>query len=118
MDDTKHGGGPAVVAQQENSRRPKKRVNVRCSICAHRTWFDAVPLMEPADVPEPRNSWTLCKACYGLLLAEMRRSPVRSPLRLRIAIGLVASERWPQAYHARRPLLSDRRWVIVIAWGF
>ncbi len=48
----------------------------------------------------------------------MRRSPVSSPLRLRIAMGLVAAERWPKAYRTHRPLLSDRRWVIFIAWGF
>lgn len=115
-----HSGGPAVVARQESSRRPKKRVNVRCSVCAHRTWFDAVPLMEPEGVPEPRHSWTLCKACYRALLVEMRRSPVRSPLRLRIAMGLVAAERWPKAYRSprARPVLSDRKWVIIIAWGF
>jgi hypothetical protein len=118
MKDAMHSGGPALVARQESSRRPKKRINVRCSVCSRRTWFDGVSLMEPEGVPEPRNSWTLCKACYGVLLSEMRRSPVRSPLRLRIAIGMVASERWPQAYRARNPLLSDRRWIIFIAWGF
>ena len=69
-------------------------------------------------MPEPRHSWTLCKSCYRALLSEMRRSPVSSPLRLRIALGLVAAERWPKAYRTHRPLLSDRRWVIFIAWGF
>jgi hypothetical protein len=118
--DTTRGGGPTVVTRQEKSRRPKKRVNVRCSICVRRTWFAAIPLMEPEGVPEPRRSWTLCKGCYRALLVEMRRSPVRSPLRLRIAMGLVAAERWPKAYRAprRRGLPSDRTWVIVIAWGF
>jgi hypothetical protein len=118
MKDAMHSGGPALVARQENSRRPKRRMNARCSVCARRTWFDAVPLIEPEGVPEPRLSWTLCKACYGLLLIEMRRSPIRSPLRLRIAMGLVAAERWSMAYHKTRPLLSDRRWVIIMAWGF
>jgi len=120
MSDSMHSGGPAVVVRQESSRRPKKRVNVRCSVCAHRTWFEAVPLIEPEGVPEPRHSWTLCKSCYRALLTEMRRSPVRSPMRLRIAMGLVAAERWPKAYRsrARRPLLSDHRWVVFIAWGF
>jgi len=118
MKDAMHSGGPAVMARQENSRRPKRRVNVRCSVCSRYAWFDAVPLMEPEGAPEPRLSWTLCKACYGLLLTEMRRSPVRSPMRLRIAMGLVAAERWPKAYRTSRPLLSDRRWIIFIAWGF
>ena len=48
----------------------------------------------------------------------MRRSPVLSPLRLRIAIGIVASERSPHIYAPRHQPLSDRTWIAVIAWGF
>jgi len=52
-------------------------------------------------------------------MKELRRSPVRSPLRLRIAMGLVASERWPQAYSTRaRLFVSDRRWIVFIAVSF
>ena len=48
----------------------------------------------------------------------MRVSPVRSPLRLRVAIGIVASERWPQAYTTRvRMYLADRRLMVFIAVG-
>jgi hypothetical protein len=75
--------------------------------------------MEPEGVPEPRLSWTLCKACYHALIEEMRCSPIKSPLRLRIAMGLVASERWPQAYPTQvRTFISDRKWIIFIAVGF
>ena len=74
--------------------------------------------MEPEGVPEPRLTWTLCKPCYGALINEMRVSPVRSPLRLRIAVGIVASERWPQAYPTRvRLYISDRRWFVFIMVG-
>ena len=55
-------------------------------------------LKEPIDAPEPRHEWTLWKACYEALLVEMHRSAIRSSLRLRIAIGLVAEERSPKAY--------------------
>jgi hypothetical protein len=75
--------------------------------------------MEPEGVPEPRQQWTLCKRCHEALLVQMRRSPVRTPLRLRIAMGLVAAERSPQAYYvAPRRQLSDRTWIVVLAWGF
>jgi hypothetical protein len=48
---------------------------------------------------------------------EMRRSPVHSPLRLRIAMGLVASERSPRAYGTRaRSRLRDQRRFVGIAW--
>jgi len=118
MKDAMRSGESAVVARQESSRRAKKRLSQRCSICARRTWFDPVFLMEPEGAPDPRHSWILCKDCYGALLSEMRRSPVRSPLRLRIAIGMVASERWDHAYSSSRALSNDRRLILFIAWGF
>ena len=109
----------AIVVNAENYRRLKRRTNERCSICNHRTWFDAVPVMEPESVPEQRLSWILCKTCYQALLIEMRRSPVRTTMRLRICIGLVASERWHKAYPTTlRSVVSDRRWILFIAWGF
>ena len=83
-----------------------------------RTWFHAIPLMEPEGVPEPRQEWTLCRRCHEALLVQMRLSPIRSPLRLRIAMGLVAAERSPYAYAPLRTRLNDRTWIIVIAWGF
>ncbi len=55
-------------------------------------------MKEPHDAPEPRREWILCKLCYTMLLEELSRSVVRSPLRLRIAMGFVAAERSPKAY--------------------
>lgn len=118
MKDTIHGGDPAVAAQRENTRRRRKRTIPHCAICTRRTWLDAIFLMEPVGVPEPRRSWILCKRCHADLLLEMRRSPVRSPLRLRIAMGIVAAERSPQAYGRSRTVLSDHAWILVIGWGF
>jgi hypothetical protein len=119
MKDTTSRSATAIVVTPENFRRLKKRTNERCSICNHRTWFDAVPVMEPEDVPEQRLSWILCHTCYQALLAEMRRSPIRTHLRLRISIGLVAAERWHRAYPTTlRTVMSDRRWIIFMAWGF
>jgi hypothetical protein len=117
-DAMRSSGSPAVVGGREGSRRAKKRTNERCSICSNRTWFDAVHLMEPEGVPEPRHAWMLCNDCYQALVIEMRRSPVRSPLRLRIAMGLVASERWPQSRSSSRSVLNDRKLILFIAWGF
>lgn len=120
MKDAMGRGEPAVVVGQarNNSRKARKRTNEHCSICTNRIWFDAVPLMEPEDVPEPRHAWVLCRECYQALMVEMRRSPVRSPLRLRIAMGLVASERWPHSYSSSYNGESDRRKIIFIVWAF
>ena len=108
----------AIVVGREGSRRVKRRTNEHCSICTNRIRYDAVHLMEPEGVPEPRRSWVLCQECYAELLIEMRRSPVRSPLRLRIAMGLVASERWPQSYSSSFIMLGDRKKILFIAWVF
>lgn len=111
--------GPVAVSGREGSRRTKNRAHERCSICTGRLKANAVPLTEPEGATEPRRSWILCNDCYQALLIEMRRSPVRSALRLRIAMGLVAAERWPESYSPpSRSIMSDRKWILVIAWGF
>ena len=112
-------GSPSTVAtQREDLRKAGRKAPVRCSICARRTWLHATSVEEPLGVPEPRQSWTLCKRCHTLLLAEMERSPVLSPLRLRIAMGIVAADRSPYIYAPTHKPISDRTWIIVMAWGF
>lgn len=119
MKEAMRRSGSVVAVRREGSRRLRRRVVTRCSVCTSRVWIRPVHLTEPEGVPEPRLSWTLCRACYQVLIEEVRRSPVRSPLRLRIAMGLVASERWPQAYPTRvRNYISDRKWIVFIAVGF
>jgi len=108
----------AVIERQKNVHQQKRRPATSCSVCTRRIWFDPIYLQEPEGVPEPRNSWVVCKECHGLLMTEFRRSPVRSPLRLRIAMGLIAAERSPYAYPTRvSERVSDHRWIIFIALG-
>ncbi len=116
--ETTRTAGSVVVVRQEGSRRQRRRVVTRCSICNGRIWFRPLRVTEPEGVPEPRLSWTLCKPCYSALINEMRVSPVRSALRLRVAVGIVASERWPQAYTTRvRTYLADRKLFVFIVVG-
>ena len=112
------GRASALATRRKELRNATKRASIRCSICTRRTWLRATQLMEPVGVPEPRQSWTLCKRCHQSLLLELHRSPVRSPLRLRIAIGIVAAERSPYVYAPTHKPLSDRTWILVMAWGF
>ncbi len=117
MKEVTRQSGPIAAIRREDLRR--RRGVTRCSVCTSRIFLHPVRLMEPQGVPEPRLSWTLCKACYHALTEEIRCSPIKSPLRLRIAMGLVASERWPQAYPTQvRTYISDRKWIIFIAVGF
>ena len=109
----------AVTLADRDGARRKKRVGKSCSICTRHMWFDYVSLTEPEGVPEPRRSWTLCHECHASLVTEMRRSPIRSPLRLRVAIGIIASERWPLAYTTHdNSAVSDHRWIVILSVGF
>jgi hypothetical protein len=110
----------ALADQRETIRKTRWLKPARCSICTSAIWFRPIALKEPVGVPEPRRMWVLCKSCHTALLIEMHRSPVRSPLRLRIALGLVASERSPKAYNVSTHIRDQRRfiaiaWVLIIA---
>ncbi len=119
MRDAIRKSGLLSATGDEDTRKQKKRASAHCSICTRYIWFRSVYMVEPEGTPEPRLSWTLCKQCHQAVMVEMDTSPVRSPLRLRIAMGMVASERWPLAYSTRmRAYISDRRWIVFLAAGF
>ncbi|MFL5659791.1 MAG: hypothetical protein ACJ8BW_00400 [Ktedonobacteraceae bacterium] len=67
-------------------------------------------------MPEPRQEWLLCKPCHEALLVEMSRSSIRSPVRLRIAMGLVAAERSPKAYTMSTPTREQWEFQRELAW--
>ena len=114
-----HRGEPVVEVQQEVSHKAKKRSGVYCSICNNRIWFGPVRIREPEGVPPPRLGWVLCKECHGTLLYEVHRSPIRSPLRLRIAVGIVAAERWPHGYPTEtQQSARDGRLILFMAISF
>ena len=109
----------SLVQSRRGGTGHKRRTATYCAICTQRIWFLPFLVTEPEGVPEPSLSWTLCKPCFRALVAELHRSPVRSPLRLRVAMGLVAAERWPQAYPTRlRLYVSDHRWIVFMATCF
>jgi hypothetical protein len=91
---------------------------LRCAICARRLGQTLTYVEETGDVPEPRQSWLLCAACNAAVHEQMAQSPIRSPLRLRVAVGLVAAERTPEARRARYGQLSDQAWERFIFWSF
>jgi hypothetical protein len=90
----------------------------RCAICQRRLGRSIHFLEETGAVPEPRQSWALCDSCNGAVREQMRLSPMRGDLRLRVAIGLVATERTPSARRARFGQLSDSHWETLLFWSF
>ncbi len=92
------GNDGAVATRRETRQKERRYKPLRCSICMSFIWLHPITLKEPVEAPEPHQEWILCKPCHEALLAEMRRSTIRTPSRLRIAMGLVAAERSPKAY--------------------
>ncbi len=90
----------------------------RCTICERRLGRAIHFLDETGEVPEPRMSWALCDACNTAVREQITQSPVRGALRLRVAVGLVATERTPAARRARIGQLSDQHWETLLFWAF
>jgi hypothetical protein len=108
------GNDVTVAGNRETGFQKRWRRPTRCSICKGLIWFYPIALKEPVGAPEPRRVWELCKTCHEVLLVEMRRSPVRSPSRLRIAMGLVAAERSPEAYNTSSHIREQREFAVIM----
>lgn len=109
------GNDLTIATRRDTVQKARRPRPIRCSICTGAIWFRPIALKEPPGAPEPRRAWVLCRTCHETLLTYMHLSPVRSPLRLRIALGLVAAERSPDAYGVSSRLRDQRRFV-AIAW--
>ena len=88
----------------------------RCAICERRPastlLHAATPVLhlgadEFPETPLSGHAWMVCKECARAVQQEMARAGLRSPLRLYVAIAIVASERNPAA-HPR--VWSARYW--------
>src|ERR1051326_3459002 len=86
MDQEKSGSiNQMISADTEQRSGSRDGVLTRCAICRKRIWAGAQTLSDPPEAPEPQQSWILCKVCHAAVLAELERSPLRSPLRMRVA---------------------------------
>ncbi len=110
------GNDVTVTTRGEAGQRGRWYKPIRCSICTSFIWFHPIALKEAVGAPEPRHEWVICKTCHKALLVEMRRSSIRSPARLRIAVGLVASERSPKAYTMSTRAREQRAFQREFTW--
>lgn len=83
-----------------------------CAICERRLGKLRHRLEEAsvseADVATSSQSWLLCHSCFDAVQQQLASAPVRSPLRIHVAVGMVASERTPAARRAHWDNLGDR----------
>ena len=110
------GNNLTVATRRETGQRGPWCRPTRCTICTDIIWLLPILLKEPVEAPEPRQEWIICKSCHKALLAEMQRSSIRTPVRLRIAVGLVAAERSPEAYSTqmREQRIFQREFALVM----
>lgn len=108
----------AVAARRMTRRGWQRFKPERCAICADYIWRPIV-LKEPPEAPEPRHEWLMCSYCFKALLNQIIRSPLSSPVRLRVAVGILAAERSPFAYYMSEQRAFQREfnwfmWAMVL----
>jgi hypothetical protein len=104
-------GGNLRVGSSEAS------VPARCSICFKPAWTELFTLRESAEALDSQPSWVFCKTCHTAVMRELQNSLLHSPVRVQIAVGLVAAERWPYL----RPNAVEREeriWIVFLLCGF
>ncbi len=106
---------PAVASSSAEETKWRHSI-VRCQICARKLGKSLFFVEETGDVPPPRQSWVLCQACNDAVHQQMEISPVQSPVRLRVAVGLVATMRTPAARRAHFGQFSDDSWLKIFVW--
>jgi hypothetical protein len=91
MDLTTSWNSPGVDIQTVSATQ-------RCEICMKRTpnrMFVLHEHLESSVSPLASQTWRLCEGCAAAVVTEMQRSALCTPLRVRIAVGMVAAERRP-----------------------
>lgn len=95
----------------------------RCTICDRKLEQTAFYLTEGDDAPEPQQAWLLCASCNTAIQVELARTELHSPVRTRVAVGMVASARspgnrakwWEERFWED---LDDRDWNRMLWWFF
>lgn len=91
---------------------------LRCGICERRLGKSLFFVEETGEAPEPRQSWVLCEECNDAVHEQLSKATWRSPLRLRVAVGIVSTERTPEARRGQFGELTDAGWAKLFFWLF
>ena len=73
--------------------------SIRCAICDRRSSGPLYHVMENIPLDDEPRSWLLCADCAAAVRQEVERADLGTPLRVRIAVGIVALQRRPHHYH-------------------
>ncbi|MGO8949738.1 MAG: hypothetical protein ACLQUY_19210 [Ktedonobacterales bacterium] len=67
--------------------------SIRCAICDRRSSGPMYRVVESDPPDDEPRSWMLCADCANAVRQEVERADLRTPLRVRIAVGIVALQR-------------------------
>ena len=73
--------------------------SIRCAICDRRSSGPLYRVVESIPLDDDPHSWLLCVDCAAAVRQEVERADLGTPLRVRIAVGIVALQRRPRHYH-------------------
>ncbi len=116
MDD--QSGDVAVNDHALSAATAPANGRMHCDICQRRLGKSIFFVEETGDVPDEHHAWALCEECHTAVHERLVASPVRTSLRLRIAVGLVAAERTPEARRSNFGQMTDESWIKVFLWLF
>jgi hypothetical protein len=64
--------------------------SIHCAICDRRSNGPLYRVVESIPLDDDPRSWLLCADCAAAVRHEVERADLRTPLRVRIAVGIVA----------------------------
>jgi hypothetical protein len=73
--------------------------SIRCAICDRRSSGPLYRVMESDPPDDEPRSWLLCADCAAAVRQEVERADLRTPLRVRIAVGIAALQRRPRPHY-------------------
>ena len=76
----------------ETASRAMQWWRLTCDLCGKRIAGSGLYYAEAGEGREPPSVWTLCDTCSALVTYQMERIRADAPMRLRIAVGVAASE--------------------------
>jgi hypothetical protein len=71
----------------------------RCAMCDRRPSGPLYHVVESGPTDDEPRSWLLCVDCAAAVQHEVERADLRTPLRVRIAVGIAALQRRPRTHY-------------------
>jgi hypothetical protein len=96
LDPLRDWSGATATLQPETT-------SIHCAICDRRSSGPLYRVVENIPLDDGPHSWLLCVDCAAAVQQEVERADLGTPLRVRVAVGIVSLQRRPHHYHFWNP---------------